>query len=667
MSTPAQNSPPGSAENTGPDTFLFGSSSAPPDSKQVYRYDYKKLPPLAMIETLPKAEKPSHKWLMQCVHVILCAVRNRLHWDDALSYSDDDTAKLDLSDLGLGTVNLDAIPFDAVEPSQAAEVAPANIEQMTPEQLAAALPSEEEPLSFGGDDSGPGMLAVLKTVAQISQEFLKKGITDPLSILDFLLKRSNAKVSGRPKSVDDYARLFTTLKRPWFADRFESDEVFAYLRVAGFNPLVLQRVAAPGEKFPVTDEQLRVALGDSEDSLKLAGAEGRLFLCDYAALAGVKHGSYPAGPKYCFAPLALFALRRGGSGPQRLQPVAIQCGQDPRHHQVFTPADGDAWKKAKVVVTVADFNSHEMISHLGRTHLLIGPMVIATHRCIPDEHPVSMLLRPHFEGTLSINDLAQATLVAPEHEVDRLLAGTIWASRKLAAEGLYSKPFNSLFLPTDLAERGVSSPQLEYPYRDDALELWRAIEEWVTAYVKLYYRSDEAVRADAALQAWAAEIVSQEGGRLRGFGDEGDGRIQTLAYLCQALTMIIFTASAQHAAVNSAQAELMTYAPATPPAAYRAAPLSELDSDLSDYLDYFPPLELAAQQVEFMNLLGGVFYTRLGHYGDDWFKDSQVREPLARFQRKLGELETLITERNRNRYGPYPFLLPSRVPQSINI
>ncbi|WP_053066120.1 lipoxygenase family protein [Archangium gephyra] len=657
MPNPAQNAPPVSAEET------------PADPKQLYRYDYKKLAPLAMIATLPKAEKPGIQWTMQCVQLALQAVRNRLHWDDSLSYSDDDTAAVDLNHVGLGVVNLDAMPLHRVAPYETSELAPAHLEQMTPEQLEAALPPEEEgPLSFSGDTSAePGMLSLLRTVAVVSRDFLQKGVTHPLFILEALLKKVEAKRSGRPTSVDDYARLFTTLERPWFADKFESDEVFAYLRVAGFNPLVLQQVKTPGEKFPVTDEQFRVTLRDPQDSLALAGSEGRLFLCDYVALAGVKNGNFPAGPKYCFAPLALFALPRGGSGARRLHPVAIQCGQDPRNHQIFTPADGEAWKKAKLVVTVADFNHHELISHLGLTHLLIGPLAIATHRCIPDAHPVSVLLRPHFEGTLNINDMAQATLVAPGHEVDKSLGGTIWASRKVAAEGLLSRPFNSLFLPEDLSARGVDSPALEYPYRDDALGLWHAIEEWVTTYVKLYYRSDEEVRADRALQEWAAELVSQDGARIPGFGDAGDGRIQSLAYLCRALTLIIFTASAQHAAVNAPQAGLMNYAPATPPAAYRAAPLSVSDSDNNDYLDYFPPLELATLQMEFLHLLGGVVHTRLGRYERDWFKDAKVREPLARFQSKLEELEALISERNRTRFGPYPFLLPSRVPQSINI
>ncbi len=233
--------------------------------------------------------------------------------------------------------------------------------------------------------------------------------------------------------------------------------------------------------------------------------------------------------------------------------------------------------------------------------------------------------------------------------------------------GGLAKPFNQLFLDVDLQARGVTGPELDYPYRDDARELWGAIARWVTAYVGLYYLTDQDVQGDQALQAWAAELVSQDGGRVLGFGDEGDGRIQTVAYLTRALTMILFTASAQHAAVNFPQADLMSYAPATPPAAYRAAPLSAEDSALNDFLDYLPPLEIAVLQMDFLHMLGGVYYTRLGQYAPKAFRDERVAPLLERFQKELQGIEALISERNRDRLGPYPFLLPSRIPQSINI
>jgi arachidonate 15-lipoxygenase len=52
-----------------------------------------------------------------------------------------------------------------------------------------------------------------------------------------------------------------------------------------------------------------------------------------------------------------------------------------------------------------------------------------------------------------------------------------------------------------------------------------------------------------------------------------DGRVQTQNYLAAAVTLIIFTASAQHAAVNYPQSFIMSYAPA--PSSARGLSLTE--------------------------------------------------------------------------------------------
>jgi len=61
-----------------------------------------------------------------------------------------------------------------------------------------------------------------------------------------------------------------------------------------------------------------------------------------------------------------------------------------------------------------------------------------------------------------------------------------------------------------------------------------------------------------------------------------------------------------------------------------------------------------------------VYYTRLRDYGDDYFTDPIIQSHLARFQQELLKIEDEINERNKTR-TPYEFLLPSRIPQSINI
>jgi arachidonate 15-lipoxygenase len=147
---------------------------------------------------------------------------------------------------------------------------------------------------------------------------------------------------------------------------------------------------------------------------------------------------------------------------------------------------------AKSIVQTADGNFHEAVSHLGRTHLVTEPFVIATERQLASTHPVGILLRPHFEGTLFINNAAQEFLIDSQGGVDALLAATIDADRVYAAKSVQGYVFNDAMLPTALKLRGVDDPtQLPvYPYRDDALLIWNAIHKWASDYLAIYYRTD---------------------------------------------------------------------------------------------------------------------------------------------------------------------------------
>ena len=167
------------------------------------------------------------------------------------------------------------------------------------------------------------------------------------------------------------------------------------------------------------------------------------------------------------------------------------------------------------------------------------------------------------------------------------------------------------------------------------------------------------------MQAWAKELVAYDGGRVIDFG-ETNGQIQTLTYLVDAITLIIFTASAQHAAVNFPQKELMSFAPAMPTAGY--AELQELGDRTTedDYFCLLPPLEQAQEQLQILHLLGSVYLNQLGQYEKDYFQDDKVNPFLQRFQARLEEIEGIIHQRNRDR-PPYEYLLPSKIPQSINI
>jgi arachidonate 15-lipoxygenase len=486
-------------------------------------------------------------------------------------------------------------------------------------------------------------------------------------------------------SFHDYATLFRAyndqfqiIYLPCISHQFWTDRAFVAQRVAGPNPLVLAQCTILPANFPVTEEQYQGVMG-STDSLQRAGQEGRLYLTDYAILEELEPGTFPDAQKYVYAPLALFAVPANG---QSLVAVAIQCHQQPSpENPIFTPpplgtpqSQQWAWQMAKTIVQIADGNYHELISHLGRTHLLIEPMVVATYRQLAANHPLSVLLRPHFEGTLFINNAAIQGLINPGGTVDAVMSGTLESSKQLSVKAIKGFPFgfNESMLPTFLTKRGVDNPQQlpDYPYRDDALLIWQAIHDWVEHYLNLYYDQDQDVVNDNELQAWLQELMATEGGRITDIGEttanQATPSLRTKAYLTDMVTLIIFTGSAQHAAVNFPQSAYMTYMPNLPLAGYRAAPTST-EVAIADYLDLLPSLKQAETQMNMTYLLGSLYYTQLGEYGEQYFVDPKVKAPLQAFQQRLDEIGILIDERNSNRPTFYNFLHPTKIPQSINI
>ena len=525
------------------------------------------------------------------------------------------------------------------------------------------------------DRANPLLLEESKEISKAKQLDFSKRLLDAsvshsdsalvelLSEIPTVLETEPTNIEG--SNIKEYNNLFWIISLPAISQNFTSNSEFARLRVAGFNPLMIQRVKTLDVRFPLTDAQFKTVLAD--DSLAEAGASGRLYLADYAELTAIAGGTFPKGEqKYINAPLALFAVPKG---KKSLTPIAIQLGQDPNTNPIFLRQAGDEpnWLLAKTVVQIADANYHQLISHLGRTHLFIEPFAIATNRQLAINHPLYILLKPHFQGTLAINDAAQSGLVSAGGTVDSLLAGSINTSRAVSVHGVKTYNFDEVMLPVALKKRGVDDPNLlpDYPYRDDALLVWEAISTWVKNYLSIYYFKDDDVIRDSELQAWVQEIISDNGGRVTSFGQ--GGQIRTFDYLVSAVTLLIFTASAQHAAVNFPQSDLMTYAPAIPLAGYTPAPTTTTGAKEADFFAMLPPIDQAKSQLTMTYILGSVYYTTLGEYGTDYFSDDRIQQPLRDFQDQLKAIESTIKSRNEQRVADYNYLRPSRIPQSINI
>ena len=477
---------------------------------------------------------------------------------------------------------------------------------------------------------------------------------------------------GRADSFADFEALFASVPLPNRAATFNDDLVFARMRVAGPNPMMLRRVDRIPDNFAVTPGHVETALSVyqrrgidvSGGNLSKALAEGRVFISDYAALDGAATGVWNGFPKFLYAPLALFMTI---GIDRKLVPVAIQCSQVPGPDApVFTPSDGVKWSMAKTAVHVADGCLHQAVSHLARTHLVLEAVLLAARRNLAEHHPILRLLEPHFEGTLYINDAADTKLMGPGGGVDAVLAAPIAVSRKVAEGGVRSWSFTGSTLKAELASRGVNDPETlpDYPYRDDALLVEGAIREWVESFVRTYYKDGIAVREDVELQAMFTELGATNGGRLKDVP-----LLETVKDVVNALTHIIFTASAQHAVVNFAQEQEMAYAPAYPLSGYGKAP-SSVPATEQDWFAMLPPLGIAHYQSTLGVMLGSVRHTVLGQYPHGLFHsfadDPRLAPYLNAFRLRLEGVEGLIRQRNESR-EPYIFLQPSLIPQSINI
>lgn len=493
--------------------------------------------------------------------------------------------------------------------------------------------------------------------------------------------KSSLQLSTDISSLVPYNQQFQIINKPAISNQFQQDLIFAYLQVGGYNPVVIEQINQLDSRIEITPEQYSAIATKFgiEDSLDAALENGRLYLADYSILEGLVNGTYPTQQKYLAVPIALFAVPPIGSISRSLFPVAISYHQTSISNQrlLFTPLDaddnGEPWMTAKNIVEMANSNHHELISHLGRTHLVVEAFVVPTNN-LPDNHALKCLLKPHLEGTVFINYGAHTLLVAPGGTVDSLLGSSIGADQSLTAQATqsYLFNFNDIAFPKTLENRGVTDTTKlpTYPYRDDGLLIWNAIESWVTDYFQLFYSSDAEVVNDQNLQNWASTLVSHEGGRLQNFGDDGQGQIKTVNYLVQVVSTVIFIASAQHAAVNFPQKEFMMYSPAFPLARYLPAPTNT--QKRQSFIEGLPSLDKAQDQINTLYLLGSVYYTRLGYYSESAFPDqTKVQPALDKFHTNLNAITEEITQRNNapdtDRLIAYEFLLPAKIPQSINI
>jgi arachidonate 15-lipoxygenase len=576
-------------------------------------------------------------------------------------------------------------------------------------------------------------LALLKEVPAVenfSARYIAERVVATAELVPNML---GAKVKSFLDPLDmlqDYEDFFTLLPLPEVAKVYETNNSFAEQRLSGANPMVIRKLDKNDPRAKVL-EQIPSFQKSFEPLFQVPEelAKGNIYITDYTGTdphyrgpALVQGGTHEKGRKYLPKPLAFFWWRSVGIGDRgKLAPIAIQLDAntnpidpqpdsietdpDPTVHnyrvssnKVYTPFEKNPldWLFAKFCVQIADANHHEMNTHLCRTHFVMAPFAIATARKLAQNHPLSLLLKPHFHFMLANNHLGQKGLINPSGPVDRLLAGNLAESMELVKDAYRGWDINEFALPKEIANRGMDKIP-HYPYRDDGMLVWEAIHTFVSDYLNHFYPTTIEITSDTELQAWAAELSNQTtGGKVKGM----PSRITNVAELIGIITTVIFTCGPQHSAVNFAQYEYMTFVPNMPLAAYQDIPDESLKvaDSMTDkkILDLLPPYKRSAEQLEILDLLSAYKYDRLGYYDkaiaelynqrlDEIFYDAPtitdiVNNPngdvsnnkvildiIRQFQQNLNMVEQEIDANNKKRVVPYPYLKPSLILNSISI
>ncbi|KAA3468686.1 linoleate 9S-lipoxygenase 6-like [Gossypium australe] len=478
---------------------------------------------------------------------------------------------------------------------------------------------------------------------------------------------------------------------------WRTDEEFGREMIAGLNPLLIQLL----KEFPPVSNL---------DPEVYALTSKRLFILDHhdTLMPYLKTiNEYTEAKTY--ASRTILFLR----GDNTLKPVAIELSLPKMEgdkigcvSKVYTPAEhgveGWIWQLAKAFVNVNDSGHHQLVSHWLNTHAVLEPFVIATNRQLSVVHPVYKLLHPHFRDTMTINALARELLINANGIIEKTFCPGKY-SLEMSSVIYKSWNFMDQALPNDLKKRGIADGDInslddldrllikDYPYAVDGLKIWFAIEKWVRDYCSFYYKTDEMVQRDPELQAWWKEL------REVGHGDKKNDpwwpKMQNLEDLIQSCTIIIWIASALHAAVNYGQYAYGGYFPNRPTLSRRFMPekgtpeYAELEKNPEKV--FFRTMSSQLQSLTVITVLETLSNhasdeVYLGQRTPNWTTDAIPLAASDAFNKRLAEIEGEILKINtdktlKNRVGtvnvPYNLLYPTGdvgisgkgIPNSISI
>ncbi|XP_030612224.1 hydroperoxide isomerase ALOXE3-like [Archocentrus centrarchus] len=464
--------------------------------------------------------------------------------------------------------------------------------------------------------------------------------------------------------IEDISHLLSahrTETSDYVCQHWKEDAFFGYQFLNGVNPMLIQRCTSLLENFPVNDDMVFL---HGQHSLADEMENGNIFLCDYKLLDGVQANTINGKKQYLMAPLVLLQK----TPDDKLMPLAIQLKQKPGdENPIFVPTDSEYdWLLAKIFVKSADFNLYELSAHLLRIHLLAEVFTMSLLHNLPMVHPLYKLLKPHTRYTLQINYLARDLLLSKDGDLAKFTASGGEGVTTILQKSLSSLTYSSLCIPDDIAQRGLTDVPGFY-YRDDGLKIWNIIHSFVSNVLRHYYKTDDEVQQDTELQNWIQEIF--EHGFLSQESTGIPQKFSTVDEMVKFVTMVIFTCSAQHTAVNAGQYDFGAWMPNNPTSLQLPPPTEKGAANEKTMLDTFPDVNTTVHAMAITWLLSTQSSDRvlLGQYPEMHFTEEVPLQEILKFQENLKKLSADIKDRNKKLDLPYTYFDPEVIENSVSI
>ncbi|XP_042359016.1 hydroperoxide isomerase ALOXE3-like [Plectropomus leopardus] len=465
--------------------------------------------------------------------------------------------------------------------------------------------------------------------------------------------------------IEDMKKIFwckKTTMSEYVSEHWKEDDFYGYQFLNAINPNMIKRCSELPPNFPVTEEMVKPFLAEGS-SLQKEMEKGNIFLCDYKQIDGIPPRDNNDEPLHVTAGLCLFYMNL----QNKLMPIAIQLHQQPsEQNPIFLPSDPEAdWLLAKMFIKNADLLVQASVHHLMNPHFLAEAYNVAALRSFSEIHPLYKLLFPHFRYTIYANTTARKNVYSPDGILSTTTIGYHGLS-ELMRRALPETTYSSLCLPDNITARGLESIPNFY-YRDDGLKLWNIINGFVKAVVEHYYPSDSEVCKDTELQEWINEIFTH------GFlGNKATGiptGFNTIEEVIKFITMVIFTVTAQHAAVHHGQYDYHAFAPNGILLLHNSPPTTKGQSRMKTILETLPNVDETVKFVAmswiFSNKYMDMVY--MGTYPEERFDEPAIKEIIKTFQTELSTLSDAITARNSQLEVPYIYLNPAQIENSVTI